>query len=102
MGLSGRERPDTQGALRAPCVLPFTHSCPPLKLHAVAPGGPPEGECEKENRLLGESQPVAAGCACGTTIVTSTPSALHLATSEPSAALSARISGVPADFPTLT
>ena len=27
-----------------------------MKLHAVAPGGPPEGQCEDENGLLGDEQ----------------------------------------------
>ena len=44
----------TLGARRAPSVCRATPISPsPPKLHAVAPGGPPEGQCEKENHLPG-------------------------------------------------
>ena len=75
VGLSGRNTPDTLGALWAPSVRrtsivlgsPFKlHAVAPggrpeghygrsmddgekeMKLHAVAPGGPPEGQCKEE------------------------------------------------------
>ena len=49
VGLSGRTRALHAGALRAPSVWRASAIPPfPPKLHAVAPGGPPEGQCEKE------------------------------------------------------
>jgi hypothetical protein len=56
--LSGRKSQTHAGGPKGPQrVTGFTHFCPlsTLKLHAVAPGGPPEGQCEWENRLLGKS-----------------------------------------------
>jgi hypothetical protein len=39
----------TLGALRAPSVSDIL---PTWKPHAVAPGGPPEGQCRKEQELV--------------------------------------------------
>ena len=65
----------TLGAHRYPSV---SSEFPTRKPHAVAPGGPPEGQCKRETRLLGDwqSHAVAAGLvpkAWKTTIVDPLP-----------------------------